>query len=436
MKQKEFKRTMQLGLGRCVQTLMQSADKERYRRIVLWGCLHNLSFDTQCEGPRTWYVFKLASLFKDDSYFVQPTIEAFHKCSTNRYWDFSHFLGVLAHFAENESVAAREAIQAKYDELYARLQKRRSEKNGDLTGCFESLCICRTELDGDKAFRKIIDDLEFLFAENPRYDREDFNWFYTRAKDQFVAKAEQIDELLEAAAELVESALPNVKMDPKTADELITFANDTENLYPFPILYFARKASRSEKEKLAEYILSEKDDAKKAWFLKAFAEIIMPFPGPVELLISWSKSENEGLSEASFEALKVVKGMAVHEYGMELLNDPKRKDVSICMLLTNYCEADEEMLLKTLNSMQIDYADTISWHGIVLHIIHLFKHNTGLSKEFLLWIYEHSLCSCCRAEVVHELDKRNWLSCDLICECQNDSNEDIRKFVSGHNHWK
>ena len=50
---------------------------EKYKDIVLWGCLHNLSYDTQCEGVRAEYVYHLTTFFCDETYFVVPIIKAF-----------------------------------------------------------------------------------------------------------------------------------------------------------------------------------------------------------------------------------------------------------------------------------------------------------------------------------------------------------------------
>jgi hypothetical protein len=42
---KEFKRLMQQGLVRCNIVLQKSEKIEKYKDVVLWGCLHNLGFD-------------------------------------------------------------------------------------------------------------------------------------------------------------------------------------------------------------------------------------------------------------------------------------------------------------------------------------------------------------------------------------------------------
>ena len=106
---------MRQGLGRCVLTLRKSDNIEQYREIVLWGCLHNLSYDTQCEGTRAAYIYQLASCFHDDAYFIAPTIDAFQKLPRHLDWTFCHFFELLRLFAEKGSVDAKNALYEKYD---------------------------------------------------------------------------------------------------------------------------------------------------------------------------------------------------------------------------------------------------------------------------------------------------------------------------------
>lgn len=42
MTKKEFKKYMQQGLGRCAVVLQNYENVDKYKDVVLWGCLHNL----------------------------------------------------------------------------------------------------------------------------------------------------------------------------------------------------------------------------------------------------------------------------------------------------------------------------------------------------------------------------------------------------------
>ncbi len=63
MTKKRFREAMMRGLGRCVLELDHTEDVEKYREIVMWGCTHNLSYDTQCEGTRAWYLRELIRMY-------------------------------------------------------------------------------------------------------------------------------------------------------------------------------------------------------------------------------------------------------------------------------------------------------------------------------------------------------------------------------------
>lgn len=131
MNRKDFKCYMRQGLGRCVLTLRKSDNIEQYREIVLWGCLHNLSYDTQCEGTRAGYIYQLASCFHDDAYFIAPTIDAFQKLPRHLDWTFCHFFELLRLFAEKGSVDAKNALHEKYDVLLSSLTVKRRFRDCD-----------------------------------------------------------------------------------------------------------------------------------------------------------------------------------------------------------------------------------------------------------------------------------------------------------------
>ena len=51
----DFKKYMKQGLGRCALCLEEADNVDKYKEIVLFGCLHNLSYDMQCEGTSIFY---------------------------------------------------------------------------------------------------------------------------------------------------------------------------------------------------------------------------------------------------------------------------------------------------------------------------------------------------------------------------------------------
>lgn len=178
MNKKDFKKYMQQGLGRCVITLQSSNDIEKYKEIVLWGCLHNLSYDTQCEGTRADYIYELTTYFNDDGYFLIPIIEAFENLPRRADWLFSHFCELLFRFAESGKESAKAALQKKYNQLLSKLLNKRRFNGYDFErGCFECICLTASSLGGINILLKIANDMGRLFKENPHYSGDDFDWF-------------------------------------------------------------------------------------------------------------------------------------------------------------------------------------------------------------------------------------------------------------------
>ncbi|MCM1541248.1 MAG: hypothetical protein NC121_08300 [Blautia sp.] len=109
MTKKEFREAMKRGLGRCILELDQAEDAEKYREIVLWGCTHDLSYDTQCEGTRAWYMREMVRRLREERPFVDAVIRKLSQYRPNGGWEFSHYCELLGLFALDGN---REALTA------------------------------------------------------------------------------------------------------------------------------------------------------------------------------------------------------------------------------------------------------------------------------------------------------------------------------------
>lgn len=440
MNKKTFKKYMQQGLGRCVVTLEKAENPEKYKDIVLWGCLHNLSYDTQCEGTRADYVFRLASYFDDDEYFVLPTAEVFLNTPYRDYWLFSHFAHLLELFAENGNITAKNALEKKYRELLSVLIVKKSFRGLDFErDCFVALAV---ELANDtEVFMKIISDIGGLFKANPHYDWEDFEWFYVCA-ESFLGK-KRIEKLLEQGAKLSRNiaafwedmkkanceraAVGKKQRAAVTAEQIERELDETGEISAISRVKF-ETAEQEEKEKLALKVLEETDLAKKEKLLYAFVGCGFPFAH--DEIIGYTQSESEALRETAFAVLAESKSEEVHGYARELLTEQKNIENAILMLVKNYKVEDKDMLLTSLATVKMDYKNKTLWHEIGLKILDVFNEKGKLTKETLFWIYENTLCSCCREYALRALAKHRWLTREIIEECRFDSNDDIVNYVN------
>ena len=442
LNRKDFKRYMQQGLGRCVLTLHESDNIEKYRDIVLWGCLHNLSFDTQCEGTRAAYIYRLVSCFHDDAYFIAPTIDAFLKLRRHDDWPFEHFCELLRMFAENGSLEAKQTLYEKYESLlYSLTVKRRFKSFDSERDNFEFICISLTSLDGTDALLKIAEDMGSLFKKNPHYDSGNFAWFFDNSKDKFGKKqfvsflkheakrSENISFLYENYQKVIPNLYKTVSDTPEIpcADNFIAEVNTTGTLSRAAKRSFSR-CTEDEKMRLAIFVLNEDDLSRKAELLSTFQ--YEGFPIQHDTLIAYSKSDNDKLRKAAFDVLTNCKSDAVRQYAHELLDSGENTDYAIKMLIFNYTPDDKSLLLSALSSLKVDYNDESDWHRIGLKIFDAFDLKIKLPKECLLFIYETTLCSFCRESAVRYLAKHKWLTANIIEECRYDSNREIVEYVN------
>ena len=155
MNKTEFKRAMCCGLGRCATELSASENIKKYKDIVLWGCLHNLSYDKICEGSRAFYVYKLTEYFQDEMYFLAPVAQKFLSFP---FWVnsdiFFFFFELLCCFAESGNDTARQILEKKYTEFYTFLlndSNKTTWKKASVN--FEYLCVLLDSLYGFPFFR-------------------------------------------------------------------------------------------------------------------------------------------------------------------------------------------------------------------------------------------------------------------------------------------
>lgn len=445
MNKKDFKRFMQQGLGKCVLELKNTKNITKYKDIVLWGCLHNLSYDTQCEGTRACYVYELTTYFDDEQYFVIPMINAFERLPRRSDWTFSHFCELLRCFAENGNADAKNALQRKYDNLLSTLISKRRFTSYDFErDNFERICLAISLVEGADGLLRMASDMGRLFQENPHYNGSDFDWFcscmdYGIGKKRLLSilrreskKSQNLrcfyENYLKTQEEVKQIvrkpvAVPSIE---DIKDEVLL----SGKLSPSSRVRFGRHANSDEKLKLAEEVLAEPDLDAKAELLSTFAFRNENFPLSHSAIIEYSKASHEKLRKNAFEVLVNCQSEEVRAYALELLTTRTNLTYATEMLLCNYKTEDKQLLLDELYKIRAGYKDESDWHRIGSHILGVKDQNVKLPKEFFFYIYETTLCSCCRENAVLDLSKRRLLTKEMIEECRYDSNHSIAEYIN------
>lgn len=446
MKQTEFKQRLRQGHGRCFLTLQKSENIAPYRASLLWGCLHNIAFDAQCEGTKAAYLYRLLSLFPDREWFLGGIAEKYRTDPGRDIWLFAQLTELLICFADDGFPAAKEALWEKYEILYARLLRKKSFRGHsyDYTQHnFEHLSVLLLRERSNEFPAKLITDYGNLFLQNRHYtEGRYFDWFFIslekscgKRKLQSELEKHRADPAWKSFAEsyrtgAVQPRATHLKPAPSnilTADELIDRAKKGESLSFALLRGFSRNAAPGEKEKLAAYIDREPDPAKKAALLPTF----FPdnYPGDHEKLIEYAESPCETLSRYAERLLCASQSETVYRYAKKRLSVNRDDPTTIEMLLTNYRPTDRELLLSILAGWKIDPDSSTGWHGIVSRINTVGKQGGALPKEFFRFVYENSLCGNCREEAVRQMGKRRWLTAEIMAEGLYDSNPQIVAYL-------
>lgn len=446
MNKKDFKTYMQQGRGICALTLKTKKNIEKYKDIVLWGCLHNLSYDTQCEGVRAEYVHNLTCYFEDEAYFVAPIIKAFNSLPNHEDYLFQHFSTLLSLFAKNGSEDATLALLQKYEQLYDTLLHKRSFKAYDFErDNFQHFCIILLPSCNEDYTCKIMRDLGHLFKENPHYDGDEFDWlcfsiethlgkrnFYRMLK-RYGRSCEDVKCFWESYLQLAQKREENKrrpiqKSQVPSADAIKEEIANTARIAPISRVRFSRHADATARKQLAEAAVTESDLDKKAELLSLFYH--HEFPLSHEIVIAYTNSAHERLREVSLGVLKNCQSKVVHDYALLLLKKEQHKEYALEMLLQNYTLSDKAFLLDVLYALDVSYEEESGWHSIGFKILDLFESGKKLTKEFLLYVYNTTLCSCCRDRAVRTLAKHRWLTKEIIEECRFDSNDRITGYIN------
>lgn len=435
MQKKEFKRLMKCGHGRCVK-ILESGRPEKYRDIVLYGCVNDLSFDMQCEGSRGIYMYNLVRTFNDDNYFIRPAAEKFMNMKSDgddRL--FQHLCDFLSCFAGNGNQTIFSVLMEKYKLVYKDLMNtRKSVKRSYIADNYSYLCIILMQISDSKTLFLISDDIGKYFIKNSKCENDlksvkaDFEWFYDCTKEKYgelnksdlSESAEFFLDTMETKTEYSRIPIPYY-----SAEDIFEKAKDGK-ISRLDIMRFSR-SDNEEKIKLAGILIAETNNDIKANILKVFTSRYNVFPFSAEILIEYAESDNENLKNTALDTLTYIKQECVHVFALNSL----KKEISfpaVLMLIKNYHESDKLFLLDFLNGLKIDYTEKSGWHTIIFSLLDAAKEKI-LPDEFITFIYEKSLCSCCREYALNEMSKRNILTDKIIEECLFDCNNDIRQLV-------
>ncbi len=438
MNKSQFKHDFLRGLGSALIELNSTCNPKQFREIVMYGCLHNTTYDMQCEGDRGWYLYQAAQLVEDKEAIESAVI---HKFIRYKYgdWLFVQFTSILHYFAKEGSENARAALYRKYDTILYELssKKRMSDRIYCQRDMYDDLCIWLTSLDGWNMFKRVVQDVSELLL--PK-DTDCFfsEWFYDNSKGKFskvrvenyLLKQSKKSQFVRVYYEKSKEWDNHVyeKSPVPTLDEFINLAFSKNVRIRGLALSFSKNASREDLDKLAQLATRETHPEIKVNLLRPFRRVKYPFPTSV--LFELSKSDDENLRDVAFDIMEKNPLPEYREFSLSLIDQKKDVVNAISLLARTFRPEDEPLLLGIVKSLPLTYDDG-NWHAAFMDVEDGIKYMRGKPKtDILEYLYRNTLCGSCRERIVRLMHKKKVLTNAILEECRFDSNSDIRTFAN------
>ena len=437
MTKKQFKHDFLRGLGSALIELQSNENPKQFYDTVLYGCLHNTTYDMQCEGDRGWYLYQAAQFIGEKESIESAVIQKFFRIKED-HWLFDQLTSILYNFAADGSEAARAALYQQYDILLNELSPRKRKNNGTYPrrDMFDRICVWLTSLDGWSMFKRIVRDISEILL--PK-DGDCFfsEWFYGNSKGKFGQKRTEaylhreaktskfIAAYLQKAQEW-DNYVYEKRPDP-TLEEVIAGVGGGRFRGRGLSMRFCRNANSDDLEKLFQIAMAEQDLTRRAELIWGFRRA--PALIPEEAITEMLQSENKDIRDTAFYIMGSNPSPKTRELALSLIKSGEDVENGLFLLSKNPRPADDLVIYNIAKSFTVRHNER-DWHGVFMDVKDSIEVMRGKPKtDILEYLYRQTLCGTCREWIVRLMHKKKVLPIDILRECRFDSNSDIRKFA-------
>lgn len=144
-------------------------------------------------------------------------------------------------------------------------------------------------------------------------------------------------------------------------------------------------------------------------------------------LLQWIASADDVLQRAAIRAVTSIRHEELRQSALQLLAEGDIAN-GIRLLVANFEDGDYAMCVKHLERLRFDDAD--ERHHLGMEVLELCQAHTAIDAlDCLLYVYEFSPCSTCRANSVRALIEINVAPDWVIRESKFDADPDTRALV-------
>jgi len=190
-----------------------------------------------------------------------------------------------------------------------------------------------------------------------------------------------------------------------------------------------RWAAEEDLNYVYEKIMEQDDPLRKAILLWTFYSSSLPKVD--EQFLALLDSDDERLAQSAKNTLSNTKSPLVREKALELLTTvptPPNWAFGIDLMESNFQEEDFDLLDSAIRTKRFSDEWDLEFAGISIRKIY-DQHPSEKFAEIFLWFYENGPCSFCRKSFIDCLQKMQRLPHEILEECRDDCNSEIRKLA-------
>jgi hypothetical protein len=423
------------GLGRAKLHVVDHG-LEDVADLVLDACLHDRSYDPQCEGNRADWLFSLFYGSTEYPMFQQKILEAL--AVETHTWDLLQLCRLAKEMGIADDTGARQALKKRVLEIARTFQD-------DWIGATEWI-----EIAGVAGML----DLARIYGERLLQDADDWvneDLLLLTPNTDVLQVALKQYAMKEASLQaywnylIVRGVMQSEESQPQrqkqsrpryAIEQILHYAQTGTRGFPGIYLSFGRHATVDELETVYQQLIEATDEAVQVRLLWVFRRTAMPRLN--DIFFQWAMGTNPDLRSAAIAALAQITDPQVHQLARFKATNGQIVGAdhnALDLFIRNYESSDTDLIERSFSSIVPNSDDA---HSIGASIVEIAEHQQDqLFAPILKIVYEITPCSICRCDVIKQLAKFQEFEQELVQECLFDSNENIRKLAQessdGHN---
>lgn len=416
-----FRLALKKGQGRAAQQINDFGIRGLEQQLIE-ASTTCIAYDPQCEGMREEWLFSLLEYARLQDDVLRAIVEAEHQVSTNESsWDMEQRSAILGKMAASGSSEARQI-------LYATLA---AHSNDSLLRSASAI-ITLDGIDGllrvaRLAGQQLRDDPEswvddyYIRCCNEPADAVEAVLQNEAAKDEDVAR--YLAGVSQTVTTRISSSIPSPWQD-YSAQQILDHLKAKPADPCHWLRRWGRDAGEVERDQIFTALLLSNDAEQITRLFKCFTLITIPRFD--DRLIKWATHPREQMQWVAVQALKLLKHPKIRA-AAEFFIDNGKLAHGITLLVNNFQHGDFEMIAGRL----AEVTDEDETHRVVGLIIDMYESNPGPeAKDCLLFVYESSPCSLCRAKAFKALVECRAAPDRIVAEATFDVDFDTRALAS------